>query len=181
MNKSDIKTALRTWIRSTSKLADKQIFWAEQGNVRPKGTFITMRIAGLVPLGATDEQTQTYKATRPPGEEIELSIQGRRQFGLSVQVFGNGDDSSSQILSRIQTSVELPSIMAIFEEASISCIDKGDIQNVTALLETTFEPRDVCDFQFYCSEVVSESNTYIQTVGLANEVNDPPTTFEVTT
>lgn len=177
MSESVQKAALRTWVRTVSKLPDTQIVWANQDLSRLTGQFITMLLGDLAVLGSADEVTHDYDADRDPGQEIEISVQGRRSFPLSLQCFGNGDLSGRALLSRLQTSLSFPSVLSLFEAADIACYDAGPIQDVTAVLETTFEPRAAMELYFHGSEVVSERNTFIETVEVEDEIND--TTFTV--
>jgi len=178
MNETAMQTALRTWVRLASKLDDSKIVWSEQDIPRLATPYITMRMGDLVPLGSTDEVNHTYDATQPNGQEIEIEIKGQRSFALSLQCFGDGPNQSArQILSNVQTALGLPSVMGILEAAGLSSYDKTPIQNVTALLETAFEPRAVTSIYFYCSEAVSERTTYIESVEVENEINE--TTFTI--
>lgn len=177
MSERDIKSALRAWVRSVTNLPDTQVVWSQQDLSRLTGQFITMRLGDLTPLGSADETTQDYDATRDAGQEIEISVNGQRSFGLSLQCFGTGDVSDRSLLARLQSSLSLPSVLSLFEPAGLGCYDTSPIQNVTALLDTTFEPRAVMDVYFYCSEVVSERTTFIETVEVENETQE--TTFTV--
>ena len=87
MEETILKSALRAWVRKGSGLDDKQIVWAEQDAMRLAVPFITMRLGDLVPLGATDELTNDYDAARPAGQEVEVTVNGRRSSSLSVQPF----------------------------------------------------------------------------------------------
>lgn len=185
MEESTIQKALRSWVRRSSGLDDKNIIWAQQGNVQPKGQFITMRMGDLIPLGACDEESHAYDdEAEPPAEgevgtEITISLNGRRQFSLSVQVFEDGDLSAYSLLSKVQTSVGLPSYRDDLDAADLSCFDIGQVQNITALSETVFEPRAQCDLTFYCSETASEQTTFVETVEAENDLKDPPTILEI--
>lgn len=172
MDESILQKALRTWVRKASRLDDAAIVWAEQELVRLSPPFITMRLGDLVPLGACDEVTQTFDETRAAGEEIELTANGRRALTLSVQCFGSNADSAQKILSRVQTSLSLPSIQGILEAAEASVYGTSPIQNVTALLETAFEPRAATEFYLYVSEAVSERTTYIESVVATNQITN---------
>lgn len=177
MDESVIEEALRAWVRKASGLDDNKIVFAEQDVIRLPIPFITLRLGDLVPLGSADEMKQSFDATRPPGEEVEVTVQGSRSFSLSVQCFGNSDKSARAILSKVQTALSLPSVREGFEAAGISSYEMSPVQNITALLETSFEPRAVMDIGFYCSEEVSERTTYIGSVEVEDEINE--TTFTI--
>lgn len=179
MNETLLQQALRTWVRKSSRLDDSKIVWAQQDVVRLPVPFITMRLGDLVKLGAADEVTHDFDATRPAGEEIEITVNGRRQGAVSIQCFGGNSDSAMKIMLRVEASLSLPSVMELLEAAEVSVYDTGAIQNVTALLETAFEPRAVMDAYFYCSEAVSERTTYIESVGVTNQIETPNTTFTI--
>jgi hypothetical protein len=175
MDETAIKSALRAWVRKASGLNDKKVIWSEQSQPRLEAPFITMRLGDFIPLGSADEVTQEYDPLAPPGsgdtpgEEITITVNGRRSVSLSVQVFGAG---AQQTLSKVQTSLGLPSVKEGLEAVGVSVYDIGEVQNVTGLLETVFEPRALTNFSLYVSETVSEKNTFIESVGVTNEINN---------
>lgn len=177
MNERDIKQALRTWIRNISRLADDKIVWSEQDVSRLSGQFITMRLGDLTALGSADEVTHDYDATRDAGQEIEITVNGQRSLVLSLQCFGEASQTPRSVLSTLKTSLSLPSVLDLFEAAGLSCYDTGPIQNITALLETIFEPRAAMEIYLYCSEIVSERTTFVETVTVEDEINT--TTFTI--
>lgn len=175
MEETKIQRALRGWVRKASGLPDKKVIWSEQSQPRLEAPFITMRLGDFIPLGSADEVTQEYDENAPSGEEITITVNGRRSASLSVQVFGAG---AQQTLSKVQTSLGLPSVKEGLEAAGVSIYDIGEVQNVTGLLETVFEPRALTNFSLYCSETVSEQTTFIESVEVTNEINDTTFTIE---
>lgn len=172
MSENERENALRAWVRTVSKLPDTQVVWADQDLTRLKGQFITMRMGDLSALGSADEVTHDFDEEREAGQEIEITVNGQRSFVLSLQCFGEGEYSAKGVLSRLKTSLSLPSVLSLFETAGLGCYDTGPIQNITALLDTTFEPRAAMEAYFYCSEVVSERNTFVETVEVLNEIRN---------
>lgn len=168
MNESEIKKALRAWIREHSKLEDAKIVFSQKNSIRLPVPFITIRLGDLLSLGATDEVKRATDLTKPAGQEITQTVIGRREMPVSVQCFGDGDESSLQIMSRVQTSLGLTSVSDALNAAGISVFDIGDIKNVTAMNETAFEQRHLLEVRCYVSEEVSESIGYIKTVQITN-------------
>lgn len=168
MSESDWKKALRTWIRGSSGLEDSKIVFSQKNTIRLPVPFITIRLGDLLSLGATDEIKRTTDLTKPAGEEITQTVVGRREMSASIQCFGDGDESSMSIMSRVQTSLGLTSVSDALNAAGVSVFDIGTIRNITAINETAFEPRHLLEVRCYVSEEVSESVGYIKTVQVTN-------------
>lgn len=178
MEESALQIALRAWVVNASRLDDKAVIWAEQAAVRLPRPFITMRLGSLTPVGGLDEVRYSTDLTQPLGQEMTETVLGRRELGLSLQCFGQSDESARQILSRVQTSLSLSAVIDALHEAGISVFDIGQVQNVSVLRETAFEPRALLEVRCYVCESVSESNTYIATVEVTNQLTH--TVFDVT-
>jgi hypothetical protein len=172
MEEKTIESTLRAWVRDHSGLSEAQVVWAEQASVRLATPFITLRLGDLARVGGLDEVRQAYDENAAAGQEVSLTVVGRRELTLSIQCFGEACDSPRAILSRVQTALSLETVMAAFEEVGISCFDEGTIRNVTLLQETDFEQRALLETRFYVAEEVSETTTYIETTEVTNEDTD---------
>lgn len=178
MEETALQSALRAWVVNASKLDDKAVVWSEQPAVRLPLPFIVMRLGNLANVGGPDEVQYTTDLDAPAGTEMTETVLGRRELTVSIQCFGNGAETTRQVLSRVLTSLSLTGVSDALHAAGISVFDAGPVQNVSALRETAFEPRALLEVRCYVCDSVSESNTYIATVEVTNQLTD--TVFTVT-
>lgn len=179
MNETTLQSAIRQWVKDTSGFDDEKVVWAEQDAVRLAPPFITLRLGDLVTLGAVDEVTTASDESAPGGQEMTQTVIGRRELPVTLQCFGKTEASAMKILSQVVTSLGLDVHSDPLEEAGISFYQVGPVQNVTALLETTYEPRALVELRGYVTEEVSAQTTYIQSARVTNEIADPDTTFDI--
>ncbi len=176
MSQETFENTLHAWAVKGSALDASRVLWASQENPfsRPdsSGPFVVLQILADVATGATAEEITEYD---PDGEEGEEIIQTVREFAavtLSVQVFGGsqtGNASAKQIAANMRLALSLPSVRLSFESAEFSCFDKGSIQDLTEVLDTTFEPRASFEPRFYVTRSQNERIGYIGTIQITDE------------
>lgn len=166
----DIEQALWHWVQSTSGLDPQRVRWDDQqGNV-PEGQFITLRIDGILNLGAVDEEQQIYDSgATVAGQEVTILENGTRSFTCTVQCYGTkgqtvGLQSPRAVLSAVKSKLFLPDVRELLAAASLSPYMPGPIRNVSVKSETIIEPRAILEVKFYCRETVQEQTGYIETI-----------------
>ncbi len=171
-----IEDGLRAWVKTASGLADSQVIWADQAGARPAGAYITLQLGPIVALGACDEVETHYDEDADAGEEIELRVNGRRSFAVSIQAFTpsvTGASTARALLSTVQTALGLPSVRTALAAAGVTPFESGPVNYVPALVGTLFEGRATLEAQFYTRETVSEYLGYIDTVETENYLGPP--------
>ncbi len=182
MSLADVEDAIRAWVKTTSGLADRNVYFADQKVERPTGAYATIRLDGLESMGAVDPVMSYYDAGRPAGMELELRVEGQRALHVTVAVYGApttdtagdtypidlagslGQSSAVEIASRIRTAIQLPTIRGALTAAGLSPIDIGTVQNLGTLLGTIFDGRAQFEVEFYLVETASEYTGYVETV-----------------
>lgn len=171
-----IEDALRVWVKSATGYADSAVIWAEQTGARPSGSIITLRLGELLPIGAYDELTSNTDLLRPAGTEVELKVEGMREFAVSLQAFGastTGNSTGRAVLAKCQAALTLPSVRTALAAAGITPFDIGAVQNISALSHTKFEGRAILEVRFYVRDSISEFTGYIETVEKTSYMGPP--------
>lgn len=172
----NIENALVAWVKAQTGFATGQVLWANSNASRPAGEFVSLQLTDVTPITAADEVQaidHTGDLVAPDaGAEIEMAVQARRQFGLSLQCFApagpiavpRSATAPRAILEALSASLALPSVKAGFEAVGVSCYSKGATQDIPALVGANFEGRAILDLRFYVVNGLSEFTTYIGTV-----------------
>lgn len=158
MNWNAAKDALYEWASSASGVS---VIWARQSAPPPATPYVTLALVGGPIAIGHDAQRRVHL---PDGEELaDLRVDwlGAREMTLSVNVYG-GD--ALAIASTLQSSLSLETVRDALAAAGMSVIRAGDIRDLTALLETTFESRAQMDVRLRFTTTTSELTTFIETV-----------------
>lgn len=169
MTASAEDNALQTWVVRASGLAADKVLWDVQNMPRPLDDFITLRQGDQSTLGAFDQIVELQDLTRPAGQEIELRVEGWREFTLTVQAFTHateGDTCAREVLTRVQTYLGLPSIRELLGTVNLGpSFERGVVQNLPQLLGTSrFESRAVVSINFYRLVTASDYVGYVAEV-----------------
>ena len=169
MDLASYENVLHDWLAAKTGL---KVILGDQGGPRPGG-------AGYATLKVTEGQTlgqpaEVRRGDNPApsgngGDEVEFDAILRGEVLAQVQVFTTattGNSSARALLSAARAALELPSQRAAFRAAGLALIDRGTIQDVTALLETRFEGRAALQVRFHAVQKVSEFTGYIATVNV---------------
>lgn len=158
--------AIREWVMAGAGLDSDHVLWAEQTGARKLdgAAWASVRLGAETPVAAFDEVSQTTDASRDPGTEIELRVEGLRSLAVSVQFFGPatvGTSTPRALAIRAQLALALPSVRTALADAGLTPYDNGQVTNVTALKGTAFEGRGLLALRFYVRRTVSEYTGYI--------------------
>lgn len=146
--------------------------WQHQRIPRPARPYATLRLGSVVALGH-DETSRAFDPDAKPGEELVLTTTGNRELTLTVNVYSDvvtGSGTARERLSRLQTAIEAPLAIEALWASGISVVDRGAVLDLTELLETGFESRAALDVRLLVRDLVTESTTFIEHVGLTNNI-----------
>lgn len=162
-----VENALRAWVKTASGYPDARLFYNDQKIERPADPYFTIRLDALVPFGAVDAVRDDYDALRPVGQEMQLQVVGERTVTVRLQVFNaatTGAGSAMSLMSAVQLAIGLPTIRETLNVAGVSPFDIGSVDNLGALLGTTFDGRAALSVRCYIRETLSEYTTWIEKV-----------------
>lgn len=166
LNWATIQTALHAWIVAGTGLAVGRVVWANQAMPQPQRPYVTLRLMALAPVGHDGVHSTTNLAA-PAGEEVTLTVEGRRHLTVGVQAYASavtGAGTAAELLAKAQTALSLPTVHAGLRAAGLAVLNEGGITDLSALLETKFEGRAAMDVRFHCVDEVAEKTGYIATV-----------------
>lgn len=174
-NWTTIEDAIQTWVKSALTLDGPHCYWDDQNVSRPaSGPFVTLHMGDVLTHG----QDELVGAINPDGDagvdDYKQTVRGTRSFTVLIQAFcppvsGHtgapyGAASARALLSKLITTLALPTTIAAFNVAEVSSFDRGQVQSIPALVGVAFEGRAAVTVSFYAREVVDDFSTYIETV-----------------
>jgi hypothetical protein len=141
---SSLEAALYDWV--SGQLPTATVIWDKQEAPKPAKPFATLNIiaptleeSSTVNWTATDTFTHTFK----------------KLFTLSVNIYAN--DNYLGLMDTLKQSAQLGSVREIFFSEGLSWRSTSETQDLTELLDTSFEPRCQCDFVFGYSEKLDDT------------------------
>lgn len=159
----ELKTHWRDWIVSQVPTECKVIY-AEPisggDGPRPPKPYITLKIISGPRARGFDE------LRRKPNSDV-FQVGGLRQYTLSIQAFGlGGYDMLGDLVSRMDdpyASVEKSRVVAI--------VDRGDVVDISSLLETGYETRAALDVIFHAAKNLDTSIKPIERVRIGGTLS----------
>lgn len=164
-NWENIENAILEGIRMAAS-GFSTIYWDYQAGDRLVRPFVTLHIASDVNLGATDELQVFDTPGQPAGEELTFKVIAQKELVVRVSAYARSPvrASARSILFDIQTGIKKPSVIAHYDMAGLAIIERGGIQHLPVLFDSTHESRAVMEIRFRMCDSVSDLETYIETV-----------------
>jgi hypothetical protein len=169
---SGARAALRAWFLPATGLADAKVIWANQNGPRPLPPFATInpRVA-IRRLGVYDEERLDPDA---PGQ---IDRVGQRKLTISCNAYGPG---AIDLLERAQEALDTNAARAAFASAGLAVSDRGEVRDLTKLLETQYEERAQLDVVFALATASSEDAGYIESAEITATLLNPDGTTAAT-
>lgn len=170
MNWTALENALHAWVVSATGYPAARVLWRDQGANALTADHITLHLSGPIVLG-TDEEYDKTDLFQPPGQEVEMIVQGDREWSLQVECYTGQTTTSSDaksILSTLQTVGQLPLRRAILSAEGITIFDLGSVQYAPAIREAGFQGRAIVVMRFYSRDAASEKTGYIAQVEITD-------------
>jgi hypothetical protein len=166
---SIVEDALRAWVLRASGLPASQVIWENQPGPRPPKTFITLANRSIQRLGQ-DWLKKSPTPGAPSGNELTVTAQGVREMRLTIQCFGTGAIGNAgpvAILDRVVSCRHLPSYNHNLNTAGIGVGSIGAVLLINGVDKDAQPlPRAVVDVTITLSAEVSETTTFVETVGV---------------
>lgn len=172
MNWTALEDALHGWVVASTGYPAARVLWRDQIVNTPLANHITLHLNGPIVLG-TDEQVHATDLLQPAGQEIELKVQGDREWSLEVQCYTGQTTTSSDAkstLSTLQTVGQLPSKRDLLAAQGITLFDLGSVQYTPEVREVAYLGRAILLMRFYSRDVASERTGYIAEVEITDTV-----------
>ena len=135
MSTADLITnAVLAWLRAANGgLTNAQVIRAESKGSRPPKPYLTVKATPGLRTGAHDEPIDAIDGGVP-----DRKVRGQRTAAITVQAFGSG---AFAWLEAAGLSLQVESIRATLTAAGLTIRQSGDPSDISALLDTAFEPR----------------------------------------
>lgn len=158
-----IEKALVVWL---SAVTGRPVLIVNQRAPRPPYPYLTLRLAPETPT--TDEVRREDAGE----DDVRLVVRGERVLSASINCYAKAAGTSqgaAAIMSRVRTSLALPSVLAELFEGGISFVDSGPIQDLSWLQDAEFIDRRQMDVRFAVVASAEETVEAIKTVGIEME------------
>lgn len=166
--------AIRAWLITATGLPDGQVIFADPNPnaPRPRAPFVTVKQLGAMRrLGACDEE-------RLGAEAGFIQRIGHRRLTVDVNVYG---PRALALAAAAQDHLERYDVRLALDAVGLTVIDRGQLNNLTALLDTQYEQRGQFEAVFGLAVGSTEDVGWIETVeyeGAYNVGGDPPVIIE---
>lgn len=151
-----IKVAIQEWIVRSSGYDDSKVVFNDQTSPQPSKPYISMKVGSIVDIGQSDARESIDNS----GDSI---FTGNREFTLSIQSYG---DNALNILSTIKDSLDDEAELQTLRDNGVVFVDQLLFDDITELLETTWEERGQMDLLLRTTSVSSHQVGIIESVYL---------------
>lgn len=153
LNYNTVKTSLYTW--ADSIVNPIPVILYQPNAPRPSLPYVTLYLNSIVSIG--DDYLPR------PDSAGDITLVGDRDFTVQVQAYG---DNALTILENLRTSLQKPSVLDTLRANGIVFVNSLAINDITALLDTEWEPRGSMDVLFRIAQTDSDNLGVIETVEL---------------
>jgi hypothetical protein len=163
---ADLEKVLHDAVVAGSGIPGAKVIWWAQNFPRPARPYAVVKRGTVTPIGSTVERRKVYNSTAPAGSEIELHAREQVEFTLGVQIFtadARGDACAVALAEAVRAHLTARGQLDAFQVAGLALVNRGIVQNVSALLQTDYEGRASLDVTFRVATETVESTTFIQT------------------
>ena len=164
-NRDDLRLAFFDYVRENTP-SSVTVTFAEDlvgsNATRPPTPYMTLKItSGPTMLGSSDDLRPKCDALGAPTPDGKFTLSGMRQYVMSVQGFGF---DSHDNLARIATLFDFLPTLNLKKNIDIAIVDRGNVEDISELLEVGFERRASLDVTFNSSFNVEVDPSLIETL-----------------
>lgn len=165
MTKAEIENAWVDFLRSRAVgyIVTKAEFKPGNPSPRPNSKYLTLKIsAGPIKVGLEDDKR--YNTT---SEKFDLV--GERRYTASIQAF---KAEVTDILESISSGLDDLNAKLYFDEKGIVIENRGNVLDISSLIETGFEDRASLDVTFRAINIQSAEITPLEKVDISGNIKD---------
>jgi hypothetical protein len=168
INFETFENAIHAWV---SNATDLTTIWADQAAPIPDYPYCSLRIlSGPTEVSQNMELRHTFDSGRPLGQEIEYNACVPVTIIVTCQAYVLEPESraaltqAQNVLTQAKTALALPSYITTLQDSDIAVIDRGVVQNISALINSATISRATMDVTFGTSFNAVEYAGYIDKV-----------------
>jgi hypothetical protein len=172
---TDVQDAIYQWCSGATGLP---FIWEDQDAPQPAYPYGSMRLtSGPRRVAGADEVRVTYDGGQDLGHEIGLEVGGLREITVTVQAHVNQrdsgpDDDATNFVTRLQSSLALPSVQELLRDAGLAVVEEGPVLNLGRVLDDTWVARAAMDVRLGLASNLVERTGYVATVAIEPDVTD---------
>lgn len=171
-----IQQGLVDWVKSSMSLDDDHVDFSGQNAPRPSGTWASLKLVELRPLGRPTNHVENNPAPTV-GNEILIKSRNQHRVGIEVTVYASLEGKGANLLASTPLA-----LLTTFKEAAyvdtraFALRDAGiGISSFSPILtidgvkdSTLIDPRAKVTVYFFVASEIIESATFIEFVELEN-------------
>jgi hypothetical protein len=175
VTREDFSQAMLDLFADNCGLPRTSVVFKDQRGDRPDMPYATVKIlSGPKVLGRDEHRPQDIGI---PGD---FNIAGLRQYLVEFEILTSGDNlnnpdydqdmNAHQLLQNFRDSLETITVPELLNSRGVSIHVKNDIQNLTGLLDDTFQNRAILTITFGVASNIADSPSTIEHVGIGGTV-----------
>lgn len=173
MTRDSLQLIILNFFSANSGLPKDKVIFKDQRGDAPDTPYGTIKIVSGPKVLGTDE---IRDASPDPDNEFYMS--GQRRVLCSLNIYSSldpqkGVDSPGalQMMSNFRDNIERMTVINGLNAQGVSINDRGEVQNLTALLEDVWQERSQLDVTFGYGSDVGDSPGVIEKVSIGGQVS----------
>jgi len=155
-----LENVIYHWVSEVlTELTSGRIIWDKQNIPRPAKGYVSLSILSQKDIGEP--------GILSPDISGMSEIISNTSLTLSIQYFG---EYGMDILTRLKQSLRMPKYLVGLQTNNIAFVNDDDIQDITTLLDTMFEPRASYQVVFRYAQITIDDS-----IGVIEHVNGTKT------
>lgn len=151
------------------------VIWQDQSVPSPSTDHIQLIVQTITKLSpASPTETQRDNPTPVEGSEILIGVEWNYEISVRVNYYAQAVSGTSSALEKLRATIarlDLEEPSEDLETGGLVYVEGGEVQNVSAILETQFESRAICDLRFRCVMTEETDTTYIESADVSGTYN----------
>ena len=158
------KQAIRTWIVTTTALADAKVIFSHGQGPRPKGQYAILNITTSTKLGE-----DVRSETREINGDIRADYSGPRKLMVSINIYRDGVMDK---MIQLKSSLDKILTQDYFNNLDIGIVEQSDVRDIPEQIGKSWENRTQCDFFFHAVFTETDADiSEIKEIEVTNEIN----------
>jgi hypothetical protein len=154
ITKATIQAGIYSW--GIAVLPSVPIIWSDDNGDRPSTTYISFKLPTIKGVGVDIE--------------LDTEVVGNRDFVLATQSFGSG---AMDNLETLKMSLSKISNILLLRAVNIAIVSQGSVNDISMLLDSRWEERAQCDFNFRFAQIDSDDSGAIQHINIEKDFYRP--------
>jgi len=147
-----------------------EVIFADQVGEQPLMPYATIKINGPRALSPQPEILLGYDSGAPAGQEVTQTVILHGEIQVSIQTYSQitaGAGTARELLEQVRRTLFLPGRRDLLSAAGLALLAASDTQDLSVLLEATWQSRAAMDVRFnMVDDSAKDSTGYIATANV---------------